>query len=63
MTECSKTTPFRVWLNAKWIEYTDERNEFRLPQEFSSPAEYFRHYRWWLKRQYKQEKQPQYEAL
>jgi predicted deacetylase len=45
-----KTSPFRVWLQNLWMDNKDEHvdaGELVLPLE-----EYFRRYKWWLKREY-----------
>ena len=46
-----KQGPFRVWLTRIWMDNKDEHydaGELPLPLE-----EYFRQYKWWLKREYK----------
>ena len=46
-----KQGPFRIWLNNIWMSNKDEHaeaGELALPLE-----EYFRRYKWWLKREYK----------
>ena len=41
---------FRSWLEDLWRENCDERDQFRQPRY--TIQEYFRRYRWWLKREY-----------
>lgn len=52
-----KATPFRAWLQNKWIEYKNELFEMDGIVVQDRPAEYFQRYKWWLKGQYKMEKQ------
>ena len=51
-----KITSFRVWLNRKWVDYQDELFEVGQTPDCQTPSEYFRRYRWWLKTQFKLEK-------
>lgn len=42
---------FRYWLHEIWLEYCQEREDYRdFP--ILNEAEYFRAYKYWLKRQY-----------
>jgi len=50
-----KETPFRIWLNRKWMEYQDELSEINQISSLASPDDYFHQYRWWLKNQFKKE--------
>lgn len=43
---------FRAWCYEKWMEHCDEVESFGAPNPFQDSAEYFRMYKWWLKRQY-----------
>lgn len=50
-----RNTPFRIWLNNIWMENKDEHMEF---SELAMPLEeYFKRYKWWLKREYKFQQQ------
>jgi predicted deacetylase len=46
-----KSTPFRIWLNNIWMENKEEYAE--IGQLAMPLEEYFRRYKWWLKREYK----------
>lgn len=49
-----KHSDFRKWLHELWVRNCDERSEYKeLPY---SQAEYFRQYKYWLKREYKHQK-------
>ncbi len=52
-----KTTAFRVWLNRKWVDYQDELFELGQKPDCQTPSDYFRRHRWWLKNQFKLEKE------
>ena len=46
-----KTTSFRIWLSNIWMANKEEHAEVgELPMPLE---EYFRRYKWWLKREYK----------
>ena len=44
---------FRNWLQEKWFEHKDEYMELGIAIPESNLEEYFRRYKWWLKREYK----------
>jgi hypothetical protein len=50
-----KRTPFRNWLEQKWYEHVDEILAWEKHYPDELPAEYFRKYKWYLKRCYKYE--------
>lgn len=47
-----KTTQFRVWLQHKWFEHTDELDSIGQTVDYSS-GDYFRKYKHWLRREYR----------
>ena len=49
---------FRSWVNRMWMEYQDEVECMNSIQSCSTPQEYFRKYRWWLRSKYKEEMLP-----
>ena len=51
-----KQTPFRVWLNNIWMDNKSEHLEFGEVELAMPLEEYFRRYKWWLKREYKYQK-------
>ena len=46
-----KSSPFRAWLQNLWMANADERREMGFGP--ISLDEYFRRYKYWLKREYK----------
>jgi hypothetical protein len=48
-----KTGSFRHWCTEKWYEYKDELLSYGQVSEIKSSEEYFRKYKFWLKREYK----------
>ena len=46
-----KTSPFRIWCRNLWIANADERNEMVFDR--ITLEEYFKRYKFWLKREYK----------
>ena len=46
-----KNSPFRAWLQNLWMENKDEHAE--AGELAMSLEEYFKRYKWWLKREYK----------
>lgn len=47
-------TPFRLWLQNKWMDHKDEVERWG-GRPFTDVGSYFRTYRWWLKTLYKKE--------
>ena len=50
-TDFRNWSPFRAWVHKLWVENCEEHNLYggdRLGE-----AEYFRQYRWWLRREYR----------
>lgn len=47
----TKHTPFRHWLHELWLQNCDEYDEVRQPRY--TQEEYFKMYKYWLKREYK----------
>lgn len=43
--------PFREWLQDLWLENCEEKDSYREPR--LTLQEYFRRYRWWLRREYR----------
>jgi hypothetical protein len=46
-----KQSLFRAWLQNIWLANADERKSFGFDP--ITLSEYFRRYKWWLKREYK----------
>lgn len=46
---------FRQWLNRKWYEHLDECHNWRS-EPCASAGVYFNKYKWWLKREYRQQR-------
>jgi predicted solute-binding protein len=47
---------FRHWIQEMWMQHKDEYMELNLAIPESSAQEYFRKYKYWLKREYKHQK-------
>ena len=55
-TKLPKTTPFRSWLWDRWYEHADEiRAKYKTEPPYN-PRDYFKHYKWWLKKKFKNTK-------
>ena len=50
-----KFSPFRNWVRNLWLENCDEHLDANLPKY--SDEEYFQKFKWWLKREYKHQRQ------
>lgn len=52
---------FRHWLQEMWQEHCDELLSYGQFQERRDlkPEDYFQKYKWWLKREYKQQQKVQ----
>lgn len=48
-----KTSPFRSWLNQIWFEHKTEFEMYNQKFPDYTQEEYFKKYRWWLKREFK----------
>jgi hypothetical protein len=48
-----KQGSFRHWCTEKWYEYKDEVLSYGQKLELTNSEEYFRKYKFWLKREYK----------
>jgi len=48
-----KQSPFRNWLQEMWMQHKEECYEWHATLSESNSEEYFRKYKWWLKREYK----------
>jgi hypothetical protein len=46
-----KVTPFRMWCQNLWMANADERSEMGFDR--IDMSEYFRRYKFWLKREYR----------
>jgi hypothetical protein len=44
---------FRSWLNIKWQEHVDELLVWENCRPSYGAADYFRKYKWWLKREFR----------
>jgi len=47
---------FRHWIQEMWMQHKDEYMELNLVILESDAQEYFRKYKYWLKREYKHQK-------
>jgi hypothetical protein len=47
----NKLSAFRLWINSMWYDHIAELESFNLPVSYNS-QEYFRRYKYWLKREY-----------
>jgi predicted solute-binding protein len=47
---------FRHWIQEMWMQHKDEYMELNMSIPESSAQEYFRKYKYWLKREYKHQK-------
>ena len=47
---------FRMWLNEKWFEHLDELVNLGLPRPEYDVKYYFNQYKYWLKREYKHQR-------
>lgn len=50
----SENTEFRIWLNRIWLEFCEERQAYNDP--VMSIEEYFQTYKYWLKREFQNQK-------
>jgi len=50
-----KISHFRRWCNDKWYEHMDELELYHQPRNYDS-KEYFRRYKYWLKREYQHQR-------
>lgn len=48
-----KQGSFRHWCTEKWYEHVDEMISYGQKSDISNSEEYFRKYKYWLKREYK----------
>jgi hypothetical protein len=49
--DMKKSSMFRLWVQTKWYEHVEELEAFRLPVNYNS-KDYFRKYKYWLKREF-----------
>ncbi len=49
-------TGFRTWLQEMWMQHKDEYADLHIPIPESDLTEYFRKYKYWLKREYRHQK-------
>ena len=52
-TVMKHTTPFKNWVRELWMQHKDEYSDLKLPIPEKDLEEYFRKYKYWLKREYK----------
>lgn len=50
-----KTSAFRTWVRELWYENCDEHFQANIPKY--THEEYFQKFKWWLKREYKHQKE------
>ena len=48
---------FRTWCREKWYEHVEESITWNGYQPTATPKEYFNKYAYWLKREYKHQRQ------
>jgi hypothetical protein len=48
-----KQGSFRHWCTEKWYEHLDEMLSYGQKSDITNSAEYFKKYKFWLKREYK----------
>lgn len=46
---------FRMWVQEMWYEHINEQDSYGQPLRYTA-TEYFRKYRYWLKREYRYRK-------
>ena len=51
-----KPQPFRVFVTEKWMQHKDELLEWERRQPDYTSRDYFRKYRWQLRKMYRQER-------
>lgn len=56
MGSTDKLTSFRTWLQEMWMQHKDEYADLHIPIPESDLTEYFRKYKYWLKREYRHQK-------
>jgi hypothetical protein len=57
-TVMKPATPFRNWVRELWMQHKDEYSELKLVIPEEDIEEYFRKYKYWLKREYKHHMRP-----
>jgi hypothetical protein len=48
---------FRHWVQELWMQHKDEYSDLKLPIPEDDISEYFRKYKYWLKREYRHQTQ------
>jgi len=48
-----KEKPFKFWVQELWMQHKDEYSDLKIPIPEKDISEYFRVYKYWLKREYK----------
>lgn len=56
-TDPHSWSPFRGWVHNLWVENCEEHNLYGGDR--FNEAEYFRRYRWWLRREYRYQRAQQ----
>lgn len=56
-----KLSYFRAWVNQLWVENCEEHLRYAEPR--LDQKEYFQRYKYWLKRQYKQQRKLEQKAI
>ena len=51
-----KNSTFRNWLQEMWMKHKEECYDWHVPLSESNLEEYFRKYKYWLKREYKHQR-------
>lgn len=51
-----KFTPFRNWVHNLWIQNCEERQLYNGGPRLAA-EEYFRQFKWWLRREYRHQKE------
>jgi hypothetical protein len=51
-----KEKPFKFWVQELWMQHKDEYSDLKIPIPEKDMGEYFRVYKYWLKREYKHQR-------
>jgi hypothetical protein len=51
-----KEKPFKFWVQELWMQHKDEYSDLKIPIPERDMREYFQIYKYWLKREYKHQR-------
>jgi hypothetical protein len=51
-----KEKPFKFWVQELWMQHKDEYSDLKIPIPEKDMGEYFQVYKYWLKREYKHQR-------